>query len=162
MRATRLMILFMFTLGCGQSPHPQSVSPGTTPAARPALAARVAPKSAPVAAPMGPEPVDPMAAASAAGDWSSESCGARTYERRLHLKADGYFTAEDLVSPCPEGAQCVWSGIETRRGKWKQGSKILLLREEPSVAKMGPAFPLELDWDGRLREGSCEYQRAAN
>jgi len=100
--------------------------------------------------------------ASPVGVWESPACDARTYARRLELRADQTFTAEDFVSPCPEGAQCVWSGIETRKGEWQKGAKLILLREDPTGAKLRATFPLELEWDGRLREGACEYKRTKN
>jgi hypothetical protein len=35
------------------------------------------------------------------------------------FKADGSFAREDIVSLCPKGAVCIWSGIATSGGTWK-------------------------------------------
>ena len=35
------------------------------------------------------------------------------------LGEGGVLDVEDRVSPCPEGAVCVWSGIETAQGSWE-------------------------------------------
>jgi hypothetical protein len=74
------------------------------------------------------------------GTWSSPSCGPRTYERRISFAADGTFSAEDRVSPCPPGVVCVWAGIVNRHGKYAPliGS-IQLTVEGPGG---GPGQPL--------------------
>lgn len=75
------------------------------------------------------------------GTWLSPSCGERAYARSLTFDADGRFTAEDRVSPCPPGARCVWSGIVLRSGTFSvEGETVRLHAEEP--ARKGPGMPL--------------------
>lgn len=115
-----------------------------------------------------PTPTTPPATPSGvAGKWTSASCGARAYERRLTFDASGTFSAEDRVSPCPPGTTCVWSGIVIRHGKYAvSGSSIQLTIDGPNA---GPGQPLPasfaLDPSGapaELLDGGkrCVYARS--
>jgi hypothetical protein len=100
------------------------------------------------------------------GTWRSPSCGTRKYERRITFVADGAFTAEDLVSPCPPKVACVWSGIVNRKGRYAlAGDTITFSNVEPAQAQ-GEPFPASLSLDPaskapaeRADGATCVYQR---
>jgi hypothetical protein len=54
------------------------------------------------------------------GTWTSGAGAGGGFERRYRFVADGTFTVEDLVAPCPPGVVCVWSGIVTNGGTWTE------------------------------------------
>src|SRR5262249_14492208 len=92
------------------------------------------------------------------GHWSSPSCGPRTYERRLTLDASGSFSSEELISPCPRGVVCVWSGILILPGTYtvEAGEIVLDLRVARPSAR---PFPSSLAIDtpsGTLVETSSD------
>jgi len=90
-----------------------------------------------------------FADAGLAGTWLSPSCGARTYPRLLTFGADGRFTAEDRVAPCPPGARCIWSGTVYRSGTYSiEGETIHLQIEEPQQQRPGAPFPERLTLAG--------------
>ncbi len=62
--------------------------------------------------------------------WVSPSCGERSYERQITLNPDFSFVGQDLVSPCPPGASCVWSGVVSWKGTWNIEGPRLALNEE--------------------------------
>ena len=105
------------------------------------------------------------------GTWQSASCGARTYTRRLILHDSGSFEAFDLVSPCPPGAVCVWSGIIRWGGTWKlEPGRVVLSVEAKDGAPLPEHRPGSLQVDTRREapvlvedaEGaSCPYVRTA-
>lgn len=80
------------------------------------------------------------------GTWSSASCGKRAYERIIIVTSDGKFTADDRVSPCPAGTQCVWSGIVHRTGTWKRVALTLALFPDDAIdgKQAGEPFPATL------------------
>lgn len=80
------------------------------------------------------------------GVWSSASCGKRTYERIITVNAEGRFVADDRVSPCPPGTQCIWSGIVHRKGTWKRVALTLALFPEDAIdgKQAGEPFPSTL------------------
>lgn len=85
------------------------------------------------------------------GSWSSASCGDRKFERKLTLKADKTFMAQDLVSPCPPKVQCIWAGIVSWSGTWALDDKGALLTKtsgsrDPS-GKSKTDAPVRLVWD---------------
>ena len=97
------------------------------------------------------------------GSWSSPSCGDRKYVRTLRFADKGAFSAQDLVSPCPPNAKCVWSGIVDRKGTYVvSGNQVKLAVDGPAK---GPAvlFPetLELAPGPTEKQGgaSCSYAR---
>ena len=78
------------------------------------------------------------------GTWSSASCGNRSYERIITV-SDGKFSADDRVSPCPPGTQCIWSGIVHRTGTWKRVALTLaLFPDEVAGKQAGVPFPSTL------------------
>ncbi|GEM_PF-3576561 len=101
------------------------------------------------------------------GDWVSAPCGERTYERRISFFGEPAdrrtFEGQDLVSPCPEGAQCAWSGIVAFNGRWWPTDTGVGLDELKADSDQGIARPNSLTWaDGKLVEGDdCAYQVAA-
>lgn len=82
------------------------------------VATTTTPTTTPSPAPQPEQPDADPAIELAGAVWMSPECGERTYARTLELAADGTFVVRDLVSPCPEGATCVWSGIVERRGTY--------------------------------------------
>lgn len=100
-----------------------------------------------------------------AGTWTSPSCGERKYERELTFSADGTYAARDLVSPCPKGVACVWSGIVERKGTWTvSGADVALADAKPKQKSPGQPFPSALKYEGgKLVElagtESCGYSR---
>ena len=118
------------------------------------------------AAPSGPAATGTPSASNVAGAWTSPSCGERKYERQLTLHPDGTFEAADLVSPCPKGVQCVWSGIAIARGTWKQSGASIRLEAAPTESKRpGQPLPEELGIDPatsapveRAGGAACVYQ----
>ena len=112
------------------------------------------------------------AAVELAGTWSSASCGPRTYAREMVLLDGGTYVRVDLVSPCPPGAKCVWSGILSYRGSWAfDGTAIALSGEEQVGAtgggdNFGPG-PRKLAYQADpvrllnpLASATCEYESA--
>lgn len=112
---------------------------------------------------------DPPSGTSAVvGAWSSARCGERKYVRELELTADGTFRSADLVSPCPKGAVCVWSGIVNREGTYAlAGDRVTLVSAPQSVVASPQAKPLPASLDvveASLVESGpgserCTYQR---
>ncbi len=95
------------------------------------------------------------------GEWTSAGCGGRAYPRNLVLVANGTYAGIDLVSPCPSGATCAWSGIAGFAGVWKQEGKKVLLREIGGPIARGSPHPTEIEStvDGHLVENGCLYDR---
>ncbi len=99
----------------------------------------------------------------------SASCGARTYTRRITFAEAATFIAEELVSPCPKGVSCVWSGIIIRQGTYKVEKDTISLTVgktssgpaktelPPSLSLDGSRAPVETGDDGK----PCVYKRAA-
>lgn len=102
------------------------------------------------------------------GTWESASCGSRTYPRRITFAEAANFTAEDLVSPCPKGVSCIWSGIIRRQGTYKLEKDTIELTI--SKTSSGPAkveFPTSLTLDpshapveGATEGKPCVYKHA--
>lgn len=148
------------------SPHP------TTTAVTPVATAPATPTTTPTVAPTATAPTSvpgtTPAAGGLAGTWESGSCGARAYARRITFTEPASFTAEDLVSPCPKGTQCIWSGIINRSGSYKTQKDIVTLTV--SKTGSGPAktqFPPSLTLDSNrvlVEAGSdgkpCAYTHA--
>ena len=100
--------------------------------------------SPPASDPSEPEvatpPDEPASGPDLSGAWRGEACGDRTYPRELVFTKDQRFESNDLVSPCPPGVACVWSGIVTRSGAWSvEQTTILLKADLPKDAPSGPA-----------------------
>lgn len=131
MKATLRRASFAFVLVCAcdsgktQTPNDTAVPSDTAP-------------------PTEPGPKEPTPALDGA-TWTSASCGERTYPRTIAFATDGTFLARDLVSPCPEGAQCVWSGIVERKGTYTAtADRIALVQEGNEPAPAAKALPAEL------------------
>jgi len=141
---------------------------GCTSAAPPAPASvdvRSAPSSSTAATAAAPE-----AAASTSewqGSWVSQPCGDRKYPRQLNLDADGTFIMTDLISPCPPGAKCIWSGVVARKGTWSvTGSRADLVYDPAGSAASngkGTPAPAVLQWDADKKAPAesteCVYAR---
>jgi hypothetical protein len=150
------------------SPHPgtTAVTPVATAPATPSATPTVpATATAPTTIP-GTGPA--AGTADLAGTWESASCGARTYARQITFADAAAFAAQDLVSPCPKGTTCVWSGIINRSGTYKLSKDLVLLTV--SKTSNGPAktqFPTTLTFDAThalIEAGSdgkpCAYKHA--
>ncbi len=96
------------------------------------------------------------------GDWTSDPCPGRTYARNIYFGPDNSWAAVDLVSPCPVGKQCMWSGLVGYNGIWKQqNSTDLALREIGAPIQSGSPHPtlIQLNPKGELFEGACTYRK---
>jgi hypothetical protein len=123
----RTGVLFLVACGSGGAPE------GSEPARAPSVATTTRAND-------GPSPT---------GKWVSPSCGARTYPRELELLVDGRFVSRDLVSPCPAGVSCVWSGIVERSGRFTvTEARIALVVEKGEAARGGQALPETLVVEG--------------
>lgn len=151
------------TPGAPISPHPTTtaVTPVATPSAVPTVpATAAAPTTIPTVPTAGP--------VNLVGTWESASCGARTYARSLTFADATTFSAQDLVSPCPKGTTCIWSGIIIRSGTYKTEKDLVTLTV--SKTSNGPAktqFPATLSLDSNrapVEAGSdgkpCLYRAA--
>jgi hypothetical protein len=126
------------------SAHPAVT--GVTPVATAPAAIPTVPATA--AAPTTVPTIPTAGAGTLLGTWESASCGARAYARNLTFADATTFTAQDLVSPCPKGTTCVWSGIITRSGTYKTQKDIVTLTVDKT--SNGPAktqFPASLTLD---------------
>lgn len=95
------------------------------------------------------------------GEWTSKDCPGRTYPRNIVINEDHTYAAVDLVSPCPAGTQCAWSGLVGFAGIWKQEGTKVLLREIGAPIEKGSPHPTEITAteDGHLEENQCRYDR---
>jgi hypothetical protein len=138
--------------GAGDASH--SASPAASQAAAPPSAAPGESASASA------QPSEPRS--TLLGSWVSASCGERKYERQLSFEAGNRFASLELVSPCPPGARCVWSGIVQRLGSYEQkGTRVGLVVDAP-VDSHGQPLPEAVEFDGRVVErapdgSACEY-----
>lgn len=91
--------------------------------------------------------------------WSSPTCGARSWERRLELQPGGALYVQDRVSPCPPRVVCVWSGVVERRGAWALQDGELALDLEPVANTLVEPSPRHLRLDGAqlLDDLGCAY-----
>lgn len=158
----KLAIAAFVNAGCEVSARP----PGTAsdqPTSLPAPTGTANPQAGAPALPPATSPVPPSAEAGLVGRWESVSCGERKYPRIIEFDTRGGFRADDLVSPCPPKALCVWSGIVTRQGKYSVSGRTVTLTLEGSApaAPQGSAFPTVLDLGpGPIESAAgarCEY-----
>lgn len=152
------------------SPHPTTTSVTPVGTAAPATPSTIPTVAATATATTTIPGVTPAAGTTLVGTWESPSCGDRAYARRITFAeaAAATFTAEDLVSPCPKGTQCIWSGIINRSGTYKTEKDIVTLTV--SKTSTGPAktqFPATLTLDASrtpIEAGSdgkpCAYKPA--
>ncbi len=106
------------------------------------------------------------------GTWVGAPCAGRSYERVVTLGPENAIEITDRVSPCPPGAQCIWSGLVVRSGTFTvespsalgKPSRLVLAIEEAESAKAQPLPQYFLWWDsrGELTEAdeSCGYVRS--
>ncbi len=99
---------------------------------------------------------------SLAGDWTSAPCGGRTYARNIRFETDQQYGVVDLVSPCPVGTTCTWSGMIGFGGLWEiQGLKVVV--QELAMVQPEPGGPhpvrFEATADGKLYENGCFYEK---
>lgn len=129
--------------------------------------------SADAVAPLPPSPTEPIlgedppavpakgaAERTVLGAWSSSSCEDRTHERFIHFTADGTFSGEERISPCPPGAACMWSGVHSFSGGWSQVEDTLSLTvsSTDAVGEVAASWPATLTYSGgRLLENDCLY-----
>jgi hypothetical protein len=121
------------------------------------LAACSSPSSPPPPSPLPadpapPEPTPPPTpppptSTSFEGRWASDKCDKRTYARWIDLTPDGHVAGRDRVSPCPEKAVCVWSGIVSWEGQWKAAGDRITLTVSSSGGGPAIELPKELVWD---------------
>jgi hypothetical protein len=137
---------------------------GTTPVptAPPSATPTAAPTATPSATPTASSSATPAAPAALIGTWVSPSCGERKYARRITFDDKNGFTASDLVSPCPKGVTCIWSGIVERRGTWSSDGRKVTLEVKGPADTRGAPFPAALELSPGPSEGAaCPYQREA-
>lgn len=120
------------------------------------------------------EPPPPNPAARWVGSYQSPSCADRKYERLVSLRDNGSFNGEDRVSPCPQGVQCIWSGIVMWQGRFEvTDTQVVLTRTDTpaggpaGAAKIDNPLRLEIDMAKmqlvEVRGGErCPYTRAAS
>jgi hypothetical protein len=149
-------------------------SPVVTVPATPPVAA--APPATPTAPATGAQPSAPLPITAPAvtlitldGTWESASCGARAYPRRITFAEAARFIAEDLISPCPKGVSCIWSGIINRQGTYRVEKDTVSLTVNktssgPAKSELPPTLtldasraPVETGDDGK----PCVYKHAA-
>lgn len=149
------------------APAPTAPATPTTTVVLPPAPTATATATAPIPT---PTPSTPPAAGleRLVGTWQSASCGDRTYPRHITFADATTFSAEDLVSPCPKGTACIWSGILNHQGSYKVEKDVIALKVEK--ASSGPKkvqFPASLTLDANrapVESGSdgkpCPYRQA--
>jgi hypothetical protein len=112
-----------------------------------------------------PPSAPPSAPANVVGAWASPACGGRAYARKIQFNAGGAFEAQDLVSPCPPGTVCIWSGIVLNKGTYVvEGGSIKLNVAQPGVGPNARPLPAAFAIDSATSapvETSPEGQRCA-
>ncbi len=95
------------------------------------------------------------------GDWTSGPCGGRIYARNISFGSDQRYAAIDLVSPCPDGTTCIWSGMTGFGGLWELQGKKVRVREFGVGDVPGGPRPMyfEATADGKLVENGCLYDK---
>ncbi len=151
------------------APTPASTTtaaPTTTATATPTTTATATPTTTATGTTPAPTPKPGVT-----GAWESASCGKRKYVRTIEFDAAGGFQARELVSPCPAGKQCIWSGILDIKGTYEiKLDKIDLKITQPAARSgVGEPFPTTLGIDKATSAPTetagdgplCVYTRAA-
>ncbi len=158
-----LALPLLTLLACPRSEAPDVPATPDAPATPDVPATPDAPAAPDVpATPDAPAAPDvPAASAAPVGDWRSDACGDRVYPRELHIDADGKFSGRDLVSPCPEGVACMWSGIVELAGTWTQDDAVLTLQYSTDAQALAQATDvpthLTVSGEGLTDDGGCAY-----
>ncbi len=154
-------------LGCPKGSQEPSGT-GAPPPSSGTAAAPSASTPAPQPSASTPPPAPPAPTTEAwVGPWKSASCGARKYVRTLTLAADGSVTGQDLISPCPKGVDCVWSGIVDWKGTYEKTDATIKLDVTINGGPKGKlTLPAELTWDDTAKSvgekngsDSCAYEK---
>lgn len=158
-RAGLFAIASFVGCGGGNSDASHSASPAASQSEAPVNAATASAAPAPSAS-ASAQPSE--ARSTLLGRWVSPSCGERKYERQLSFEAESRFASLELVSPCPPGARCIWSGIVQRLGNYEQKGARVALVVDPPVDSHGQPLPEAVEFDGRVVErapdgSACEY-----
>lgn len=99
------------------------------------------------------------------GTHSSPECGdERKYPRHVVLSEDMSYTLTDLVSPCPPGGMCAWSGVVTAKGTWAvEGPMVVFTEGKVDNSDKGAPRPdkLTLGQTGQLMESRCLYVQSS-
>jgi hypothetical protein len=102
------------------------------------------------------------------GRWQNSSCGDRQYPRKVSFNLNGSFVGSDEVAPCPPGALCTWSGIESWSGEWTLEGRLIRLEystdpPNPHPERLPEGFELlpgeEFVVAERNGDVVCPYQR---
>lgn len=147
---------------------PVSGTVATDPTAGAPSVAPPSPPETPEATPLtGTAPTGPASVpAWLPGTWTSPACGERTWPREVDLQPDGAFSARDLVSPCPPGVRCIWSGIIDWQGTWRVEGDRVSLAVTPGRSPRSPTHvpqALGIPAEGVLEEASgCGYLRTGS
>jgi hypothetical protein len=72
------------------------------------------------------------------GWFRDAACGDRAFPREIGLQG-GTYVGRDLVSPCPMGATCMWSGIVEFKGTLTRDGDSLVLEETSAAPQVGPS-----------------------
>lgn len=129
-----------------------------------ACAAEV-PSATPPPAPAGAPQVDTLLGKAPGvvftGVWTNKDCPGRNYPRNLYIDEEGEYAGLDLVSPCPKGTACMWSGMVGFAGTWRQDGDRLVFREIGAPGQKGSPHPTEVraDFSGHLVENDCLYDK---
>jgi hypothetical protein len=91
------------------------------------------------------------------GDWTSPSCGGRGFPRNIRFEeVQRRWALVDLVSPCPAGTQCAWTGLQRSEGTWEHDTS-RIYPKALGAGKQPKAFTATTN--GRLVESGCVYVR---
>lgn len=104
------------------------------------------PKDLSTATEVDPQPA-PAAPRALVGKWMSLACGERTYPRTIDFAADATFHAEELISPCPQDVDCVWSGIIERDGTYVVADGRIALTDTSEASAAAKPLPATLEID---------------
>lgn len=155
------MLPLLLALACSTPPAAPPAPPATPPAEAPAKDAAATGGAPAKDAASVPTLLGDAPGVAFIGDWTSASCGGRAYARNISFLASNEFAAIDLVSPCPKGTTCVWSGMAAYAGIWVQEGTKLQLREVNGATTPGGPHPtlFEATTDGKLVENGCTYEK---
>lgn len=79
-------------------------------------------------------------AAGLTGEWT----GTGAWPVEWSFRPDGTFTKRDLIAPCPDDVNCIWSGIVTNTGTWELDPVRVKLTYDAADNLEGATTPDEL------------------